>query len=145
MLWNVDNSSSVKPAQEAKNGAIKDKSDAKIKGHALTVKEEFLQADPETGRCPLIEICTRIRELSGSNFLESEVSEAKTPFGSFPICTADHSGKESMLILGSEDAEQSFVKAINDEKIKSWQQFEYVLSFIIENRFFRIYQAYLQN
>lgn len=104
-----------------------------------------MQADPETGHCYLIEICTRVRELSGSKFLESEVPKQQTPFGSFPISDTDHSGRECMLILGSEEAEQAFVKAINDEQIKSWQQFEYVLSYIIENRFFRIYQAYLQN
>ena len=31
-----------------------------IKGHALTVKEEYLDADKK-GRCKLIEICDKVR------------------------------------------------------------------------------------
>ena len=50
-----------------------------------------------------------------------------------------------MAMLGSEASEQAFVRSLNPSLIKSWEHFEYVLSFIVENRFLRIYQAYMQN
>ena len=44
-----------------------------------------------------------------------------------------------LVMLGTEQAEQVFVKAIDSGEIKTWEHFEYVLSFIVENRFLRIY------
>lgn len=47
-----------------------------------------------------------------------------------------------MLMLPTEQVELSFIRAIDQQKIESWQHFEYLLSFILENRLLRIYQAY---
>jgi len=44
-----------------------------------------------------------------------------------------------MMMLGSEQDEQTFINALDHSLIKSWEHFEYVLSFILENRFLRIY------
>jgi hypothetical protein len=49
------------------------------------------------------------------------------------------------MMLGSEQAERTFLQAIDHTKIESWKHFEYLLCFILENRCLRIYQAYLQN
>ena len=57
----------------------------------------------------------------------------------------DGTRQTSMLMIPTEEGEISFIKALNSEKITSWQHFEYVLSFILENRFLRIYQQYLQS
>ena len=48
-----------------------------------------------------------------------------------------------MLMLSGEKEEQMFINALDPKKVKSWDHFEYVLTFIVENRFLRIYQAYL--
>lgn len=50
-----------------------------------------------------------------------------------------------MLMLDSEHAEQTFIKAIDHSLIQDWEHFEFLLSFIIENRLLRIYLAYEQN
>jgi hypothetical protein len=49
MLWNVDNE------QIDENG--NQKSTKAIKGHALTVKEEYLQTNAESKNSLLIQIC----------------------------------------------------------------------------------------
>jgi len=36
-------------------------------------------------------------------------------------------------------------KAINSEDIKTWEEFEFVLGFIIENRLLQLYQTYLNS
>lgn len=46
--------------------------------------------------------------------------------------------------METEEAELSFIKAIDETKIQNWQHFEYLLSFILENRFLRIYDAYIK-
>jgi hypothetical protein len=48
-----------------------------------------------------------------------------------------------MLFIDSEEAELSFIKAIDEAKIQSWLHFEYLLSFILENRFLRIFDAFI--
>lgn len=48
-------------------------------------------------------------------------------------------------MIASEKGEQVLIKALEDEKIQTWEHFEYILSFIVENRFLRIYQAYLES
>mmetsp|Transcript_21068 Transcript_21068/g.32638 ORF Transcript_21068/g.32638 Transcript_21068/m.32638 type:complete len:99 (-) Transcript_21068:1057-1353(-) len=50
-----------------------------------------------------------------------------------------------MLMIPSEEGENALIRAIDSEKIENWEQFEYVLSFILENRFLRIYQQFLQS
>ena len=62
MLWNVDSKA---------NNCLEDETGKTIKGHALTVKEEFLEG---TSTCLLFEICTRVRNAVGQSFLESESS-----------------------------------------------------------------------
>ena len=47
-----------------------------------------------------------------------------------------------MLMLPSEQVELSFIRAIEQQNIESWQHFEYLLSFILENRLLQIYQAH---
>jgi hypothetical protein len=54
-------------------------------------------------------------------------------------------GDLHMLMIPTEQGEQEFIRSIDHSKIESWQHFEYLLSFIIENRFLRIYQAHLQS
>lgn len=49
------------------------------------------------------------------------------------------------MFLADEAAELAFVKAIDHSLIKDWQHFEYLLSFLLENRFIRIYSAYLRH
>ena len=49
------------------------------------------------------------------------------------------------MFLADEAAELAFVKAIDQSLIKDWYHFEYLLSFLLENRFIRIYTAYLQH
>lgn len=44
----------------------------------------------------------------------------------------------------SEQAETTFLKAIDYTKIETWEHFEYVLCFMVENRCLRVYQAYQQ-
>ena len=146
MLWNVDPSQQLLQFEQTSHD--EPSKTKNIKGHALTVKEEYLDAD-KNGRCKLIDICERVRKSikKGNNilcsFLDSTVSEAgnnKTihfPLqGSDPVC---------MLMLNSEQAEQTFIKAIDHSLITNWEHFEYILSFIIENRLLRIYLAYSQN
>jgi hypothetical protein len=48
-----------------------------------------------------------------------------------------------MMMLATEEAEHTFIRSINAKMIKTWDQFEYLLSILLENRFLRIYQAYL--
>lgn len=45
-------------------------------------------------------------------------------------------------MLPTEKVELSFIRAIDQQKIESWEHFEYLLSFILENRLLRIYQSY---
>lgn len=47
------------------------------------------------------------------------------------------------LMISTEEDELSFIRAIDGEKIQDWHHFEYLLSFILENRLLRIYQAYI--
>ena len=59
MLWNVDDKITNEDGKELKG----------IKGHALTVKEEYLEINDDAKSCLLIQICDRIR--NNSSFLES--------------------------------------------------------------------------
>lgn len=53
-------------------------------------------------------------------------------------------GKEpTLMMVNSDQAEKTFLKAMDYSKISSWEHFEYVLCFLIENRCLRVYQAYL--
>jgi hypothetical protein len=45
-----------------------------------------------------------------------------------------------MMMLASDESESAFIRAIDQSKIESWWHFEYLLSFIIENRLLRVYQ-----
>ena len=50
-----------------------------------------------------------------------------------------------MLMIHTEEGEAAFMRALDHTKIENWEHFEYLLSFIIENRLLRIYQAHLQS
>lgn len=63
----------------------------------------------------------------------------------FPMQGVESNGDLHMLMIPTEQGEQEFIRSIDHTKIESWQHFEYLLSFIIENRFLRIYQAHLQS
>jgi len=44
-----------------------------------------------------------------------------------------------MLMISTEEGEAAFMRALDHTKIENWEHFEYLLSFIIENRLLRIY------
>lgn len=47
-----------------------------------------------------------------------------------------------MLFLPTEEAEADLIRVIDQSGIDNWHHFEYLLAFILENRFIRVYQAY---
>ena len=93
-------------------------SGSKVQGHALTIKDEYI---PQ-----LISICQGVSH----TFLES--SEDKAIFWS-----ADT--KQKLFVL----EEEVLVKAIDSSLIKNWEDFEFSLSVIIENRLLQLYQSHL--
>lgn len=84
-------------------------SGSKVQGHALTIKDEFIPL--------LIEICSAVTD----SFLS--IMEQKTVFWA-----ADTKEK---LFVAEEDI---LVKAIDTNLIKNWDDFEFSLALIIENR-----------
>lgn len=137
-------------------------SSKKIMGHALSIKEEFVRQPEDGDEGPssfrkLLEICKNVRESAAatlnksgskvkihSKFLDSTYSsELSGQHCFFPIQGYDTDKKQPvMLMLPTEQVELSFIRAIDQQKIESWQHFEYLLSFILENRLLRIYQVY---
>ena len=53
------------------------------------------------------------------------------------ICT----GSPNQLLIIADEA--ALISALDTKQILSWQDFEYVLSLVIENRILRLYQAHL--
>lgn len=47
-----------------------------------------------------------------------------------------------MLFLPTEEAEAELIRVIDQSGIEDWHHFEYLLAFVLENRFIRVYQAY---
>ena len=48
-----------------------------------------------------------------------------------------------MMCLPTEESELHFIRSVNQNNISTWEQFEYLLSIIVENRLVRIFQAHL--
>ena len=88
-----------------------------MQGHALTIKDEYLSQ--------LIEICNHS---SQGSFLSSSPELAYI----LPI-PASHSER---IFIAEEDL---FVTSIDSSSIKSWEEFEYILAVIIENRLLQAY------
>lgn len=44
-----------------------------------------------------------------------------------------------MMMLPSDESEAAFIRALDASKIETWYHFEYVLSFVLENRFLRVF------
>ena len=86
-------------------------------GHVLTIKEEFLDE--------ILVFCQAIRPTSFLNF-----SATDAPFLV--------NGKTVLL-----PDENLIIKAIDATKINTWEEFEIVLSIVVENRFMRLFQAHL--
>lgn len=93
--------------------------------------------------CKLLRICQEIRQLQSQQFMCSKVEAVKTEKSkhTFPIETMG--SQPTLMMLKSDQAERTFLRAIDHSKIPSWEHFEYILCFIIENRCLRVYQAYL--
>lgn len=91
---------------------------SKVQGHALTIKDEFIAT--------LIDICTIV---SAGAFLSTEPDIAVL----YTIDTA-----EKLFLL----EEELLVKSIDSQQIKSWDDFEYTLAMIIENRLLQLYQSH---
>jgi hypothetical protein len=49
-------------------------------------------------------------------------------------------GENERLFIGEEDL---FVTSIDATQIKTWEEFEYILAVIIENRLLQVYQGHL--
>lgn len=47
----------------------------------------------------------------------------------------------SLILVADEDA---LINAIDQKSIQTWNDFEYILSVIIENRILRVYQSHLE-
>ena len=63
----------------------------------------------------------------------SAAQDHEKPF----ICT----GSPNQLLIIADEA--ALISALDTKQILSWQDFEYVLSLVIENRILRLYQAHL--
>lgn len=100
------------------------------------IKEEYLKDDSR-----MIGICEKLREpgdfLNAKNPLQNEQQGRAV---TFPIQSCKNGMK---LMISTEEDELSFIRAIDGDKIEDWHHFEYLLSFILENRLLRIYQAYI--
>lgn len=84
----------------------------------MTIKDEFIAS--------LLDICTSV---SGGSFLNC-ADEAFL----FSMDT-----QEKLFIV----EEDLLVKAIDSALIKTWPDFEYILSVIVENRLLQLYQSHL--
>jgi hypothetical protein len=93
---------------------------SKVQGHALTIKDEFLGY--------LIDICIGV---TTSGFLENNQD-------SFLVSLDT---KDKLFILD----EELLFKAINGSEIKNWEEFEFLLGFILENRLLQLYQSFLDS
>lgn len=78
MLWNVnDNEVQIEDSGE--------KTAKSIKGHALTVKEEYLETNSQTKNSLLIQICENVRVNSKCSFLESTIEGKNKQNIIFPL------------------------------------------------------------
>eukprot|EP00347_Sterkiella_histriomuscorum_P006376 403352996 len=92
-------------------------STSKVQGYALAIKDEYLEK--------LLEICI---EVTCSGFLECNPD-------SFILA------REKLVII----EEEILFKSIQADQIKSWEDFEFMLGFIIENRLLQLYHSFLDS
>jgi hypothetical protein len=83
---------------------------SKVQGHALTIKDEYIPS--------LLEICSAV---SGGSFLACDIERSA-------FWSVDTS--EKVFIL----EEELLVRSIDTNSIKNWDDFEFALALIIENR-----------
>ncbi|TNV82591.1 hypothetical protein FGO68_gene6089 [Halteria grandinella] len=91
---------------------------SKVQGHALTIKDEFISQ--------LLSICLSV---SSGAFFSNDPQKAVF----FTLDT------EEKLFLLEEDL---LIKSIDSSLIKNWDDFEYTLALIIENRLLQLYQSH---
>lgn len=109
-------------SHEPKSSKLVESKDEKaVIGRALIVKMECLDV--------VLDICEVIRPKSFIQYAKDD-----SPM----LCEGD-SGGELILIPD----ETMLIKAIDQKQITSWNEFEYVLTVIVENRLLRLYQAHL--
>ena len=92
-----------------------------VRGFALTVKSTFVDN--------ITSLCTQIRPKS---FLQYDRDDA--PFQA-------SSSADQLVFIQNEAA---LIGAIDSKEVKTWNEFEYVLSVVIENRLLIIYRAHLE-
>ena len=97
-----------------------------MKGLALSLKDEYLSPQ---GFEKLLQIFDDVKK--PAKFLQGPC-----------VLTGQDA---SLNFLVDENAELAFVKSINQSLIKDWDHFEFLLCFLVENRFIRIYASFLQH
>lgn len=123
MLWNIENAAnkdSLDLVQILSHtpGDSASLGGSKVQGHALTIKDEFIAS--------LVGICKAVCE----NFLECGPDGA--------VFAAVETG-EKLLVA----EEELLVKALDSTAVKSWDDFEFALAVVVENRLLQLYQSHL--